>query len=275
MVSRDERGGRTRGGPRRLALAAAGRVGLDVNAAHLTRGWIAREAVLLVGAVFAYFAVRAVTEGSQEQALRNAQRVVELEQSLGFFWEPTWQAAIEGSNLLVTLANWAYIYGHWPVITVVAIWLAASRPGTYRLMRNAFLVSGGIGLIIFVSFPTAPPRLTEIEITDTVTLYSHAYRVLQPPSIVNQYAAVPSLHFGWNLLIGLAVIHVATNWVARLFGFVMPVVMFLAIVLTGNHFIFDGIAGAAVALTGLGIAYGIRRRTQRGDVTGDTRAAAA
>lgn len=274
MASPDQQDARSRAGPRRLALAAAGRVGLDVHAAHLTRSWIARESVLLIGAVFAYFAVRAVTEGSQNQALRNAERVMSLERSLGFFWEPTWQAAIESSHLMVSLANWAYIYGHWPVITVVAIWLAASRPGTYRLMRNAFLVSGAIGLVIFVSFPTAPPRLTELEITDTVTLYSNAYRVLQPPSMVNQYAAVPSLHFGWNLLIGLAVVHVATNWPARLFGLVMPVVMFLAIVLTGNHFIFDGIAGAAVALTGLGIAYGIRRYAQHRGETNRARAAA-
>lgn len=262
MASRDGRRVRTPGAPRRLALAAARRSGLDMHAAHLTRGWIARESLLLIGAVFAYFAVRAVTEGSQEQAHRNAERVVDLERSLGFFWEPTWQAAIDGSHLLVTLANWAYIYGHWPVIAVVAIWLAASHPGTYRLMRNAFLVSGAIGLVIFVAFPTAPPRLAELDIADTVTLYSNAYRVLQPPSLVNQYAAVPSLHFGWNLLIGLAVVHVATNWPARLFGILMPVVMFLAIVLTGNHFIFDGIAGAAVALTGLAIAYGLRRAIQ-------------
>lgn len=275
MASLDQQPASPRTRPRRLASAAAGRIGFDIHAEHLTRGWIARETVLLISAVFAYFAVRAITEGSEEQAFRNAERVVNLEKSLGFFWEPTWQAAIASSHMLVTLANWTYIYGHWPVITVVAVWLAVSRPGTYRLMRNAFLVSGAIGLIIFVAFPTAPPRLTDLDLVDTVTLYSHSYRVLQPPSIVNQYAAVPSLHFGWNLLIGLAVIRVATNWPARIFGLLMPPIMFAAIVLTGNHYIFDGIAGAAVALSGLAIAYGLRWRSVRARPQDDTTAAPA
>jgi hypothetical protein len=105
-----------------------------------------------------------------------------------------------------------------------------------------------------VVFPVAPPRLADIGLVDTVTQHSNAYRVLQPKAFTNQYAAVPSLHFGWDLLIGIALVTNARWLAVRVFGAVVPVLMFAAIVLTANHYIFDAIAGGAVALTGLGLA---------------------
>ena len=162
--------------------------------------------------------------------------------------------------------NWAYIWGHWPLIILVAIWLYTMRPETYRLYRNAFMVSGAIGLVIFASFPVAPPRLADIDVIDTVTLHSSAYRVLQPPALVNQYAAMPSLHFGWNLLIGIAIFTTARSWEMKAFGVVKPVVMLLSVVLTANHYILDPVAGAAVALTGLAIVWNTRREDEYADV---------
>lgn len=229
---------------------------------HFDPRGIAVQALVMGLAAAAYFLVRGAMETAESQALRNAERIISLERTLGFFWEPTWQSWIEGSDLLVTLVNWVYIYGHWPVILAVAFWLAWFHPAQYRLMRNAFLISGAIGLVIFLAFPTAPPRLTDLDVVDTVTERSNAYRVLQPPGFTNQYAAVPSLHFGWNLLIGISVFRCAHAWPVRTFGVVLPIAMFFAIVLTANHWIFDAIAGAAVALAGLGIAYGFANRAR-------------
>ncbi len=84
-----------------------------------------------------------------------------------------------------------------------------------------------------------------------MTELSNSYRVLQPPSLVNKYAALPSLHVGWNLLIGLAVYRTGVNRAARVFGVVSPALMFAAVVLTGNHYVIDGVLGAAVAVIGL------------------------
>jgi hypothetical protein len=79
-----------------------------------------------------------------------------------------------------------YIWGHWPLIGAVAAWLFFRRPDTYRLFRNAFLISGAIGIILFVLYPVAPPRLAGVDVVDTVTMYSNSYHVLQPPAFVNQ-----------------------------------------------------------------------------------------
>jgi hypothetical protein len=218
-------------------------------------GW---EAMLVVGACLAYFLVRGLTVASEEKALANAQSLIDVQKQLGIFWEPRLQGLIVDYHVLVTLANWAYIWGHWPLIALVAIWLYLNHNDRYRLFRNAFMISGAIGLVIFATFPVAPPRLTDMDVVDTVSQYSTAYRVLQPPALVNQYAAVPSLHFGWNLLIGIALIMTARRLPMRIFGALMPVSMGLAIMLTANHYILDAVAGGAVALAGLLVAYSIR-----------------
>jgi hypothetical protein len=235
-------------------LAAAGR---PTRAVVTSFGF--RELFLAIGGYFAYFAVRGVTEGSHEEAVANSHDVVGLEKSMGFFWEPSIQNAIVDHHWIVTLANWMYIWGHWPLIAIVASWLLMKHRDQFTLFRTAFFISGAIGVMIFVVFPVAPPRLADIGLVDTVTQHSNAYRVLQPKAFTNQYAAVPSLHFGWDLLIGIALMTNARWLAVRVFGAVVPVLMFAAIVLTANHYIFDAIAGGAVALTGLGLALANRR----------------
>ena len=105
--------------------------------------------------------------------------------------------------------NYDYIYGHWPLIAVVAAWLFFRARDEYFLMRTAFLASGAVSLIIFALYPVAPPRLMDSGIVDTINTHAHAYTLLQPSAITNQYAAMPSLHFGWDLLVGIAIFRAA------------------------------------------------------------------
>lgn len=219
---------------------------------RLNRASVLRQPVIIAVAYITYFGVRSLTEGSAGLAIDNAGHVVDLERALGISWEEDLQSAIVRDDCVVAVANWVYIWWHWPVIGVAAVWLLLNRPGTYYRCRNAFLISGGIGLIVFATFPVAPPRLVPgFDVVDTVTMYSSGYRVMQPPAFTNQYAAMPSLHYGWNLLIGLAIWRQAPLPAARVFGAAMPVAMLLAIVVTANHYIIDAIAGAALALFGL------------------------
>jgi MoaA/NifB/PqqE/SkfB family radical SAM enzyme len=90
-----------------------------------------------------------------------------------------------------------------------------------------------------------------MQVLDTVSEQSRSYHGLQPPWFVNQYAAMPSLHLGWNVLIGIAIVRTARQPVARLFGWFMPAAMAVSIVLTANHYIIDAPAGIVVALAGL------------------------
>lgn len=146
------------------------------------------------------------------------------------------------------------------MIGIAAVWLYHRGPERYRIYRTAFLVSGAIGLALFFVFPTAPPRLAEMGFADTVAERSDFYRVLQPPPLTNQYAAFPSLHFGWNLLIGVALVTEARLLVARVFGVLLPVAMAAAVLATANHYVVDVIAGAAIALVGLAASHRLYSR---------------
>ena len=198
--------------------------------------------------------MRSLTEGDSDSALSNAKSIVALEDALGFFVEPALQTVIIGEKWMVNLANWVYLWGHWPVMAVVGVWLYLYREKSYRLYRTALICSGAIGLVMFMTYPVAPPRLTDLHFVDTITAYSNLYHVLQPAWLTNQLAAFPSLHFGWNLLISIALLTQTRNPAARVFGWAMPVIMLAAIVLTANHYLVDAIGGGAVALVGLAIA---------------------
>jgi hypothetical protein len=215
---------------------------------------VLREAVLVALAALTYFGVRNLTAGAAGEAYDNAGRIVRAEEWLRLDWERGLQEAVLRSDVWTTLANWVYIWGHWPVIASFAVYLYRRHPDEYRLLRNAIFVSGGIGFLFFALFPVAPPRLADPALVDTVTLHSDAYRALQPPGLTNQYAAFPSLHFGWNLLLGVVVLRATTSTVLRASAVLGPAAMGAAVVLTANHFVLDLVGGAAVVLVGLAVA---------------------
>jgi hypothetical protein len=213
---------------------------------------LAAQVLLVTGAALLYFAVRGITEGSEEIAVRNAETLMRIESRLGLAVESTAQARILDLHVLVTAANWVCIWGHWPVIIAVLVWLYACHRDRYQLLLRAMLISGAIGLIIFAAYPVAPPRLMpDGGFVDTVTELSRSYRVLQPPALVNKFAALPSLHVGWNLLVGVVVFGVVRNWIMRGVAVLLPALMAAAVVLTGNHYVIDALVGSAVAGAGL------------------------
>ncbi len=230
----------------------------------LPQGHVGRfffELVLILVAYVSYQLVRGVIEGRVELAFSNADSLIQVERSLGIFWEVQLQSLIIGNEFLVDFFNWVYIWGHLPVIAVLAIWIYLFKRRIFARYRNAFLISGAIGLVFFVTLPMAPPRfLAEVGFIDTITLYDKAYQALQNPALVNQYAAMPSLHLGWNLLVGLAVFETTKFWIARAFGLLMPIPMLAGIIFTGNHYILDAVAGVAVALVALWLAGQLNRR---------------
>ncbi len=239
---------------------------MSARMAGARRRQIVREVVIIVAAIALYFGVRGLIATRVDIAYQNAERVVDLERSAGVFTEPELQDAVVRHTWLVDAVSYIYIYGHWPVLALTLLWLLIRHRHEYSRFRNAMLISGAIGLVIFALFPVAPPRfLTDYGFVDTVTEQTSAYRVLQPPAFVNQYAAVPSLHFGWNLLMGIAWANLAGHWIARLFGWLMPPAMLAAIVLTANHYLFDGLVGGTIALLALLVATRLakRRRTHR------------
>ena len=114
----------------------------------------------MLAGLLVYFGVRAATDNKAGPAEAHARSLVHLEHTLGIAREGDVQSVIIDHHWLVTLANWVYIWGHWPLIAVSAVWLFRYRPDAYRLMRTAIFISGAIGMIIFLTYPVAPPRLT-------------------------------------------------------------------------------------------------------------------
>ncbi len=223
------------------------------------------ELAFIIPAYTLYQFVRGAVDGKAGTAFDNASRLIRIEQQLGIFHEAFLQQLILPKTWMVDFFNYLYIWGHLPVIIAVALWLYARHRHNYALFRNAFLISGLIALIGFSTVPLAPPRyMPEFGFTDTI-INAQSYYAFQNPKIVNQYAAMPSLHFGWDVLVAIAIgVNANTRWV-RVFAVFMPVVMLAGIVLTANHYFLDAAAGALVAGMGLTAAYVIRRWVSRQD----------
>jgi hypothetical protein len=239
---------------------------LKLRSSAITRThalWIVQQAGLVLLAVFVYFRVRGLTAGSYDVALSHSREIVDLEKRLGIYVEASMQAPVVRSETLETIANWIYIWGHWPVIVVTMLWLARRHRDIFLRLRNAMVISGAFGIVIFVAYPVAPPRLARLGLEDTVSERSHAYRVLQPPAFVNQYAAMPSLHVGWDLLVGISIVTAALALALRIIGFVMPILMALSVVVTANHYILDAVVGIAIVLLAHVCALALERHRYR------------
>ena len=226
------------------------------------------EVVVVVVSFLIYFVIRGAVIDRADEAVDRARDLIRLQGSLGLNHEVAMQAWILDSHWAIKLLNGIYFWGHMPVVVAFAVWLYFRNRTTYTLTRNAFLASGAIAVVIYWAFPVAPPRLLpESGLVDTMALYDKVnYNAQQARAFVNEYAAVPSLHFGWSLLLGAVVAWEGRrNALLVVLGVSWPIAMFFSVILTGNHFILDAVAGAIVSFVGLGIAWGLERLRVRID----------
>ena len=200
-----------------------------------------REPLILVTAYLAYYLARSVA-GDAQPAFENARYLMTIENSIGLFKEISVQSALLSYETVVHAFNIIYFYGHWPTIVAYAVFMFIKQPQVYAITRNAFLMSGAVALVFFVLFPVAPPRLATFGIVDTLSMTIPVKYDDSP--LVNPYAALPSLHVGWALLISLG-LFIATRkvWLRMIACLIAPA-MLAATVVTGNHFIVDGIFGS-------------------------------
>lgn len=225
--------------------------------------WTLGQTAIVVLAVFLYFRIRNVTEGSYDVAVAHAQDVIELERRLGIAVEDSLQEPFLRSDTLATIANSVYIYGHWPVIVTTMVWTVWRHREVFLVLRDGMIVSGLLGMTVFVTWPLAPPRLADTGMVDTITQDNDAYRVLQPSQFTNQFAAMPSLHAGWDVLVGIAIATAAGSVLLRAVGISLPVLMVISVMVTGNHYLLDVVAGVALALVGHAVALARARRRRR------------
>ena len=213
-----------------------------------------RELAVFAIGYLTYFGVRAVTEGRVDRAFDNAAALLHLERYLGIAWERTIQGVVAGSEFLQDLAAAVYVYGHWPVLIVAGVLLFHYRREHYYTLRNACLLTGALGLVVFALFPVAPPRLTGLTLMSTLTDGGAAYRQILPPDArepVRRDAELPRrLEPGGR---DRRVPRNAALGAARRSRSMMPVAMAFAVVATANHFVIDVIVGVALVLVALAL----------------------
>lgn len=216
----------------------------------------------LVGLAFLlYFLVRGSVVDRTGEAFDRAVRIVDLERDLGFFWELELQTLIIGKDVFIQLFNAIYFWLDFPLIIVVGLWMYFLRRHQYTITRDAMLTSGAIALVIYHLFPVAPPRLLPgFGFVDTLADFSSlSYQAQSTAPFVNPYAAVPSLHVGWAVLLMLGIMWSTRNRLVWFLAALLPLAQAAAIVFTANHFIFDALVGVVVSLMGLTIALMLQR----------------
>jgi hypothetical protein len=202
--------------------------------------WRALRELALVAVLFvAYKAGRLLVADHVGQAMANAGRVWDFERAVGLPSEVGLQRALLPA---ARAANIYYAYVHFPATACALLWLYVRRPSHYLWVRRTLAWLTAAALAVHVLMPLAPPRmLTGIGIVDTAkTLGPSVYGPPSTDTLANQYAAMPSLHVGWAVVIALAVI-VATRSRWRWLALAHPVVTVTVVVVTGNHYWLDAI----------------------------------
>ncbi|MFD6905392.1 phosphatase PAP2 family protein [Streptomyces sp. NPDC060077] len=229
--------------------------------------------LLLIRVTYAAYAkVRlAATGGSnsagRERAEEHGQQILDLERLLHIDIEHTVNHAVVKVGWLRDFFDFYYTSFHFLVpLTVLGV-LVWRRPVDYRWARSALGFTTVLALVGFWLYPLAPPRLMPgFGIIDTV----HGVQDFSQPEygtlthLTNQYAAMPSLHFGWSLWCGLVIAIIAPKAWMKALGLLHPLFTAAAIVATGNHWVLDAAGGALVVGGGFGLTYllqGPRART--------------
>jgi hypothetical protein len=217
----------------------------------LDRSWttrVVREALIL-GIGYALYAFgRYLAGGHEAQAATNARHVWSFERTVGLPDEAHLQDLAFHATWLVELANRYYAYVHFPLTIAVLAWLFLTRPALYGWTRRVLLWLTVAALALIMLYPLAPPRLMGFDgITDTGVRMGLSVYGPTNSGIANQFAAMPSLHFGWSVVVAIAVIGaLRSRW--RFLVLLHPLITLAVILVTGNHYWLD--CFAALALLG-------------------------
>jgi hypothetical protein len=207
-----------------------------------------RQIVLFCGAYWLYRLVRGEVYGDPGAAFAHAADVVSLERSLHIFWERPIQAWSERTEAINDAASWFYLNAHFVVTTVTLAFIYLRRNEHFYFVRNMFMVAMGLALLGYVAFPTAPPRmLPALGFHDSVANFTHVTDNASVNALYNPYAAVPSMHVGFALMLSVTMIRMARHWWVRALWVPYAPLLTMVVVVTANHWIFDAATGALVA----------------------------
>jgi hypothetical protein len=226
-----------------------------LQARVLPHGWldVLRQIVLAGAAYLGYNLVRGLVDGraSASAAFQHARDLIQVERTLHFFVEPSIQAWASGSRLLMDVSSWLYVNAQTSITIAALVYLYLRHNHSFYFVRNMFAIAMLIALVGYAVFPTAPPRfLPEWGFIDSVSdltgvHVSHASASMS--ALLNPYAAVPSMHVAFALMIGWPLARLSRTRLARVLWRLYPLLIAFVIVATANHFILDALLGALTA----------------------------
>ena len=213
------------------------------------------QIAIAVAGVETYELLRHVQRPNWPLAIDHAREIVSWERFAHMEWEPALQSAVLRVPGLLDVLDVFYFVGHFALTAAFFFWLYRRSRPAFRIFRNSFLATTVIALFVHRFFPTAPPRLADVGLV---------HPGFGLAGLSNPVAAVPSLHAGWALGVGIGVVRYARSRSWRLAGALYPPAVVLTIVATGNHFFLDAFAGMVVLGAGFAAASVLEWRLRRG-----------
>jgi membrane-associated phospholipid phosphatase len=221
--------------------------------ARLPKDWgdFVRQIGILVSVDLAYTFVRGIVDSERALAFAHGQQVIDFEKSTGTFFEPAWQAFFLPMQAVIDVANQIYLNAQFSVALGFLLWLYLFRNESYYFVRNMFVVAMGLALIGYTLYPTAPPRMfPELGFVDTINDFSNvSHDSSLAKTFINPYAAVPSMHCAFAMMIGGTGIMVCRNWLSKVGWACWPLLVSWVTIVTANHYWVDVALGWLVALT--------------------------
>src|ERR687894_1972660 len=210
---------------------------------------VLRQLALFGGAYYVYRIVRGIVDGQAVLAFENARALVDAERAMGLFFEPGLQDWAARHEWLLTASSWMYVNSHFVVTTTFLIWLYIARNHAFYFVRNMFLVAMSLALVGYMAYPTAPPRfMPEWGFSDSVATFVGEGAENSANALYNPYAAVPSMHVAFALMIAVPAFFLVRNRVLKAFWAIYPALVTFVVMVTANHFWMDAALGALVAL---------------------------
>jgi membrane-associated phospholipid phosphatase len=218
---------------------------------RLPNGWgdLGRQIGLLLIVDLAYETVRGIADGQRATAFAHGQQIIDAEIATGTFFEPDLQALLAPANWLIDFANQVYMNSQFAVVLSFFLWVYFFRNEAFYFVRNMFMVSMGLALVGYALYPTAPPRLyPEYGFVDTINDFSNVnHDSALAKLFINPYAAVPSMHCAFAMMIGVSGFRLARLRVSRIFWVTWPLLVAWVVIVTGNHYWIDVVLGWGVA----------------------------
>jgi hypothetical protein len=210
------------------------------------------EAMLFVAAYLVYWTSRWAFVGNAGTAQANARAIWELEQKTGTAIELSVQRVFDSGAASVISSN-LYLAAQMAILPAAIVWLYRRFLPIYRKVRTTIIATWMLSIPIFAAFPVAPPRLANLGFTDTVSDQAAVALTGSSTAFYNAFAAVPSLHVGFACVLRFAGVAAARSRWAKLLAASWAPVITLVVVATGNHYVFDALAGIAVTAAGFAV----------------------